>query len=244
MDFLATKGIEYLLVIGYLLLLIPFWMLLTGRPRRAPALAAVRAMDPLSAVRGWFSVPDGLAYHRGHTWARPVRDGVYRVGLDDFARRLLGPPDGVELPTAGARLEAGGRGFRLRLGDESIDLLSPLGGEVVRVNRAIETDPSRLCNDPYGDGWLCEVRIPGGAAAESNLLPARLARSWMEEASEKLSAAFAAELGPVLQDGGVPVPGFARQISPDRWHEVAAELLLTAGPPQGATAEGTAGDDR
>lgn len=228
MDFMASKGIEYLMVIGYLALSIPFWLLLERWTRPARAAVPVPAWigDPVAAMRGWFAVPDGPSYHRGHTWAAPVAAGRYRVGVDDFARRLLGRPDALELPAVGARLAEGEAGFRFRLDGRSVDLLSPVAGRVVALNPDALADPGRVTDDPYGAGWLFEVEAPPSTLR--NLLPARLARSWMEEAAAALSGRMSAELGPVLQDGGVPVPGFARELSPERWPEIAAELLLTA----------------
>lgn len=227
MDFMASKGIEYLMVIGYLLLSVPFWLLLERRRRAAmPVPVPAWTTDPVAAIRGWFAVPDGPSYHRGHTWAAPIAAGRFRVGVDDFAQRLLGRPDALELPAVGARLAEGEPGFRFRFGGKSVDLLSPVAGRVVALNRDVLTDPGQVSHDPYGDGWLFEVEAPPSTLA--NLLPARLARSWMEEAAAALSGRLSAELGPVLHDGGVPVPGFARELSPERWPEIAAELLLTA----------------
>ena len=107
-----------------------------------------------------------------------------------------------------------------------------MAGRVVALNPDALADPGRVTDDPYGDGWLFEVEAPPSTLR--NLLPARLARSWMEETAAAMSGRMSAELGPVLQDGGVPVPGFARELSPERWPEIAAELLLTA--PVGAAA--------
>lgn len=234
MDFMASKGIEYLMVIGYLLLFIPFWLMVERRARPARAAVPAWVADPVAAIRGWFTVPDGPSYHRGHTWAMPVPGvpGRFRVGIDDFAQRLLGRPDVVELPLVGSRLSEGETGFRLSLDGRPVDLLSPVTGKVVALNQDVVGDPARLCADPYVSGWLYEVEVPQAEAGATlkNLLPARLARSWMEETAEALSGRLSAELGPVLQDGGIPVSGFARELSPDRWPEIAAELLLTAPP--------------
>jgi len=225
MDFLATKGTEYLLVIGYLIALVPFWWMLSKWARR-PA-AAFTVGQALTAVRGWFAVPDGVSYHRGHTWARPLGQGRYRIGVDDFAQRLLGRPDGVETPSPGSRLEQGEAGMRLLVDGEPVSLLAPVSGEVVAVNPRLAADPSLITVDPYGEGWLMEVETGDGKAAEANLLPPSLARAWMEEVSGRLSSLMWPELGPVLQDGGVPVSGFLRQLYPQRWAEMASELLLT-----------------
>jgi glycine cleavage system H lipoate-binding protein len=229
MDFMTTKGTEYLLLIGYLLVLIPFWILLRGRAaKRAPATAAARrAVTP----RSWFEVPADRHYHRGHAWALPEGDRLLRVGVDDFARKLVGRPDAVRLPALGARVEAGAPAWKLELGGEAVDVLSPVTGEIAEVNPEVLSQPGLVADDPYGRGWLFKVRVPQARSALKNLLPSRLAKAWTEEASERVMGLMGMthpELGVVLQDGGVPVAGIARELAPAGWRAVAAEFLLTA----------------
>lgn len=225
MDFLPTKGIEYLIAIAYMLFLVPFWWVLfrSGR-RRTPAVAA---LSPVAAMRSWFRVPETLHYHRGHAWAAPEDEGLFRVGIDDFAQRLLGRPDAVELPGVGETVEQGAPGVRLKLDGAAVRILSPVGGEVVAANPEVLREPGLVCTDPYGRGWLMKVRVPRAAVAVSNLLTGKLARAWMDEAAEGLSRLMGPSLGPVLQDGGIPVSGFARELSPEGWPHIAEELLLT-----------------
>lgn len=233
MDFLSTKGIEYLLVLGYLALLIPFWAILWGRPkegralRAAPATAGRRLAAAGSGLRGWFQIPEGFFYHPGHTWAVPEEGGVFRIGLDDFARKLVGPPDAVRLPEPGTTLEQGERAWSLDAGGRSVALLSPVRGRVVEVNRQVLDEPDLVADDPYGRGWLLKVKATRPQTTLRNLLPWRPATAWMEDAAHLLSARLSPELGTVLQDGGVPVAGLAREIDPERWDRFAAELLLT-----------------
>ena len=225
MDFLPTKGFEYLLAIGYLLLLIPFWMaVFRGRPER---LATAPAVSPALAMRSWFRLPEDVYFHRGHTWAAPEPGGVFRVGIDEFAERMLGSARGVDLPAVGETVEQGRPGPTLRVDGHAFPLLSPVEGEVLEVNGAAVADPTVIARDPYGAGWLMRVRASRPRAVTANLLPGRLARGFMDDAAERLSAMMGPALGPVLQDGGVPVPGFAREIAPGNWVRVASELLLT-----------------
>jgi len=234
MDFLPTKGIEYLVVIGYLLVLIPFWFVLQGGRRRQAAAAAARTA-PLAkgfeGLRGWFRVPEGVHFHQGHTWAVPEGGGIFRIGLDDFAQRLVGPPETLRLPEVGAALEEGEPGWSLGLGGRTVDLLSPVAGEVMERNTEALDHPSLVSDDPYGRGWLMRVKASQPDAVLKNLLPWRLAKAWMEDAADRLSAAMSpplgVELGRVLQDGGIPVSGLARQIDPEHWDRLVAELLLT-----------------
>ena len=223
-DLFATKGLEYLLVIGYLVVLIGFWRLLS-RPE-ARSEAAVRR-PVRSRVGGWFDVRDGLYFHQGHGWADPGEGGVATVGMDDFSQRLLGTPAAIELPPVGVRLKEGEGGWSLRFNGRTVGMLSPVDGEVVAVNDEIRSNPELVNADPYERGWLMKVRMPRPETARRNLLSGRLARAWMADTVEKLRAMRTAELGVVLPDGGVPVAGFVREIAPENWDEVAREFLLS-----------------
>jgi glycine cleavage system H protein len=226
MDFLPTKGIEYLLAISYLLLLAPFWWFAV-RGSKGPELAAAGARRAARG-QGWFRVPAGFHFHRGHTWAQPDEGGLLRVGMDDFARLFLGRPQALALPGVGEQLQQGERGWSVNVDGHDVPLLSPVQGEVEEVNAAVVANPRLMQADPYGRGWLLKVRASQPAAGLKNLLPATLARSWMDETSRRLGTMMSPELGLVLQDGGELVSGIARELAGDEWPDLAAEMLLTA----------------
>jgi glycine cleavage system H protein len=147
--------------------------------------------------------------------------------MDDFARRLLGAPDAVAVPPPGTWLEPGERAFTVRVGGREADLVSPVAGEVVAGNAALEGRPGLAGDDPYGRGWVLAVRPSRLEPSLRGLLSGRLARRWMEEAREALDLRLMALSGSVLQDGGEPQPGFSRHLSPDDWRGVVRDFLLT-----------------
>jgi glycine cleavage system H lipoate-binding protein len=220
-DLFATKGLEYLIVIGYLAFLVGFWRLLHAP---SPSRAAARTLPPR---RGWFDVPDGYYFHQGHGWVVPEEAGVVRVGMDDFAQKLLGRASGLALPAVGARLAQGEPAWHVRVDGHAIPMVSPVDGQVVAVNPDVATSPAVVNADPYQRGWLLKVRVPNPKAASRNLLAGTVAHRWMEAITEQLRGMHAAELGVVLPDGGFPVDGFARALSPERWDQVAREFLLS-----------------
>jgi len=222
-DLFATKGIEYLLVLLFLAGLVLFWRVLQW-PGTAPVPALGRAM---TALTDWFSVPEGFSYHQGHSWALPGADGVVRVGVDDFARRLLGDLDALRLPRVGAQLAQGERAWAVEVEGRSIPMLSPVHGEVVEVNEEALARPRIVSEDPYERGWLFKVSTPRLAADLKGLLHGELARSWMEGTVNRLRARMGGSLGLVYEDGGTPVMGFAKSLAPDRWDEMAREFLLS-----------------
>jgi glycine cleavage system H lipoate-binding protein len=227
MELYATKGVEYLLALAYLLLLVPFWQLLDGRGQKLAADAGARAS---TAVARWFELPSGLGFHPGHAWARADAGDVVTVGLDGFAGRMIGTPTSIGLPDPGTRLDAGRAGFRVALDGYDFRVLSPVSGEVLEVNEEAARDPGLVPEDPYGDGWLLRVRVPATRDAMSDLLKGPHATAWIGQEEQRLASMLDQRLGLVLQDGGEPVHGFARALRPDGWHELVSELLLT--PPE------------
>lgn len=228
MDFMPTKGTEYLIILAYLAALVPFWLLLSRLGAGASPARTVQEVARRVAGSSWFELPRGFHFHRGHTWARP-ENGSLLVGMDDFAQRLLGAPDELVLPEVGARLTSGGPGWTARIDGKDVELLSPVEGVVEEVNPAVRSAPGTVTRDPYGEGWLLKLKTAEPHRALKNLMPYDLAREWMNEATRRVSLLAGPELGTVLQDGGRPVSGFVRALGAgDRWPELAAELLLTA----------------
>lgn len=222
-DLFATKGIEYLLVIGFLLVLVPFWSFL-----RVPARTGLEAVRRVMAsVAQWFSLPEGLHYHQGHSWVMPQGAELVKVGVDDFAQRLVGRSNKISLPKVGSRIEQGDVGWKLGIDSKTIDMLSPVTGDVVAVNKDIAKNPDLINQDPYGKGWLMMVKPDNKRATVKNLLTGKLATAWMEKTADALRERMGGELGVVYQDGGLPVSGIAKALSPDEWDKMASEFLLT-----------------
>ena len=220
----SAKAVEYLIAVGFLLLFIPFWRFLTGGPAAERVKVARKALVP--RLVEWFSVPENVFYHPGHAWARVEADGHVRVGVDDFARKLVGPLAGVRLPAPGARVEQSEPAWALLAGDRAVDMLSPVDGVVVETNA--EAFPSTRPPDPYGRDWLLKIKPDRIASNLKSLIVNGTERRWMELNADNLRLRLSPNLGLVYQDGGSPVDGLARAIDPENWDEIAREYFLTA----------------
>lgn len=220
-DIFATKGAEYLLTIGYFILLIALVRYLAPRPaaRPAPAPGARRAVTP------WFSLAEGYHFHKGHSWARPEANSV-TVGLDDFTAQLVGRPDILELPAIGTAVKQGERGWKLSAGGRTLAMVSPVEGEVVEINQKVVADPELATQDPYGEGWLLKVKAAQPVVSLRNLLSGELAAAWLRQSVERLRQRPFAELGMLMPDGGAPVKGFGLQLGPAEWDAVARDDYL------------------
>lgn len=110
------------------------------------------------------NVPEDLRYSTDHEWAR--RDGdVVRIGITDYAQDALGDVVYVQLPTVGLVVQAGERICEVESTKSVSDICAPVTGVVAAVNEALEGDTALLNNDPYGDGWICEIRTDGSAGS-------------------------------------------------------------------------------
>ncbi|SDF78508.1 glycine cleavage system protein GcvH [Desulfovibrio legallii] len=102
--------------------------------------------------------PEDRQYHAGHLWAQQRPDGVWRIGVTDFAQDQLGGVIFVDLPEVGAAFAQGESCASIESVKVTSDALMPVSGEVTAVNAAL-ADAPELCNDdPYGEGWFVEVR--------------------------------------------------------------------------------------
>lgn len=221
-DLFATKGLEYVLVIGYLLLLVACRRMVGPRRSHKAGRGAGDTRDPLS-----FRLREGFCYHQGHTWAVANGDGRMRVGIDDFAQKLLGPVTGLVLPRIGTAVREGEPAWKVRMGRRSVPMLSPVDGEVVAWNSQALGSPELVNSEPYGGGWLLEIRVRNPQAAVRNLLRDNLARAWMDESAAKLERMFEARPDTDQASPDAPDMGLARTLSSDASDRLAREFLLS-----------------
>ena len=105
-------------------------------------------------------LPADLLYTEEHEYLAKLDDeGVYRVGITDYAQGELGDIVFVELPEEGDSFEKGATFGTVEAVKAVSDLYMPVSGEVVAVNDALNDDPSRVNSDPYGEGWMIQVRV-------------------------------------------------------------------------------------
>ena len=125
------------------------------------------------------NVPDDRRYTKDHEWAR-LEDGRLRVGITDYAQDALGDVVFVQLPEAGAAVEAGGPLSEVESTKSVSDVYAPLAGSVLEVNGDLVDSPGRLNEDPYGEGWICLIE-PADPAGFNSLLDAEAYRQLITE---------------------------------------------------------------
>jgi glycine cleavage system H protein len=220
-DIFATKGIEYLLVIGFLLFFVVFWRFLS-RPAKRVFEAAERFVP---VINEWFNLPEEIYYHLGHSWAAPEGKNLVKVGVNDFAQRLVGKIDAIQLPGIGSTIHQGDKGWTLEVDSRALDMISPVDGKVIAINEELVSSPENINKDPY-NSWLMKVESPRFSVNKKQLLSGTMARKWMEEIREKLLSRMNYNLGLVYQDGGLLVDGMARSLDQNKWDDIVKDFFL------------------
>jgi glycine cleavage system H lipoate-binding protein len=202
------------------------------RRNETPAIAVQPApfqkvTAPRMVKAAGFAVPESYGFHLGHTWVRDEGQQNARVGIDSFAGNLFGQVDSIEMADLNRWVRQGQKLCTLRKGDQSVDMLSPVEGVLVSINREVQKNPSLLAEDPYKNGWLGVVKAPELSINKKNLLQGPIVPAWMQESYARLNAMVQPTNPALAQDGGLPVKGAYFQVDSAVQRKLAKEFFLT-----------------
>ena len=176
-----------------------------------------------SQVAG-FDVAEDTYYHDGHTWAKPEYGGRVRVGLDDFAQKLLGRLQQIEIPNIGHEVKQGEVGFQVRRDGESAQVLSPVDGIVSHVNQRLLDHPELLNESPYENGWLFIVEPVKLRKNLKGLHYGEEAHKFMADEKDKLFDLANEDLK-MAADGGGSVDDIFAEIEEKNWAKFVKTFL-------------------
>jgi glycine cleavage system H protein len=117
------------------------------------------------------NIPDDLRYSVEHEWVR-AQGGRVRVGITDYAQDALGDIVYVDLPAVGTEVTVGGKLGEVESTKSVSEIYAPVTGTIAAVNDGLSDSPEHINEDPYGEGWICEVELAGDGGVEALLDPA------------------------------------------------------------------------
>ena len=153
-------------------------------------------------VRG-FEIPYGYYFHMGHAWARIENGGDIRIGLDDFATKVFGDADALDLPLLGTSLDPDKPGCGYKRRDNAAEVLSPVGGVVTAVNAKVRENPTLAGGAPYGEGWLFMLHTPNVKKSMATLMDTADSLKWIGKEVDCLERMIEDVAGPLAADGGI-----------------------------------------
>jgi len=174
-----------------------------------------------------FKVPNGYYFHNGHTWAQVESGGYMRIGMDDFALKLLGKAETLDLPLMGKELDRNTVGWGLKRHGNHADFLSPVDGVILEVNAGVRENPELARREPYGQGWLFMIRTPDMKDTLKELMEDDTSMAWMSAEVGKLEDMVEKIAGPLAADGGYLADDIYGNLPALGWKRLTKTFLKT-----------------
>ena len=224
-----TKGIEYLVIIAFLLLLIPFWLALNRQVRIKEQVR--RALGVLSA--SILKVPQGIFYGKNHTWTYLEKSGTAKVGLDDLLLHITGEVKIHQLKNPGENIKKGEILAEIDQNGKSLSIFSPISGKILNSNPLLNRNQELMNEDPYGKGWLYNIKPTNWVTEIPSCYLADEATNWFKKELDRYKDFLAVNLGKyspgtslaVLQDGGELVDNSLSNLPDELWRDFQKEFL-------------------
>jgi CheY-like chemotaxis protein len=144
-----------------------------------------------------FGLPGGVFISSGHVWANITVPGMVCTGLDDFARKMIGRIDAIELPAKGATVKKGERFFSIRQGERVATFYAPISGKIHDVNADLPHHLDWLEHRPYEQGWVCSMKPEHLADELGQLHIGEKAAGWYQAEIVRLQGMLGAAHGEV-----------------------------------------------
>jgi glycine cleavage system H lipoate-binding protein len=173
-----------------------------------------------------FGMAEDIYYHEGHTWAKPEYGGRVRVGLDDFAQKLIGRLSSIELPKVGREVKQGEVGFQVRRNGETARVLSPIDGVVTHINEQVSNQPALVNESPYEKGWLFIIEPTQLRKNLKDLYYGEEAHKHIAAEKEKLVSMANEDLR-IAADGGVSADDIFEELKGENWGKFVKAFLKT-----------------
>jgi len=158
-----TKGIEYLAILAFFALLIPFWIILNKQVKITRQIKSSLGVLSTNILR----IPQGLFYNRNHTWAFLERSGDAVVGLDDLLVHITGEVKFSYLKNPGEIINKGDLLTEIDQNGKLLQIFSPISGKILNTNSLLKENSEVINEDPYGKGWIYKI-TPSNWIAETN----------------------------------------------------------------------------
>jgi CheY-like chemotaxis protein/glycine cleavage system H lipoate-binding protein len=151
--------------------------------QRKPQVRITHFADEKISANVEFSIPGGVFVSTGHCWAGLDPNGNVYVGIDDFACKVIGKIDTLQLPEEGKTVERGQRLFSVVCDNRVVPFRSPVSGKVTAINAMVTKDVRRLHDTCYSDNWICLI---GDANLESDLRQLKIGQGAVDFYGEEI----------------------------------------------------------
>ncbi len=230
MPFLS-KGWMVIIVMGLFLVLF-FIAAITRRKKQAQVDSDDITIAPAMNVN-LIKAPAGLLYDKTHTWVFMEKDGMVRIGINDFLQHITGSLSQIKMKSPGEQIRKGEKMVSVVRGGKHLDLYSPVTGVIRKQNESVLSNPLKVNSEPYDNGWLYQVEPLNWARETRFMIMADKFREWLDDEFTRLKDFMATSASSnrvvydhiVLQDGGELTDNVLADMAPEVWEDFQNQFI-------------------
>lgn len=204
--------------------------------RKRNAVQHAAAIYPHVFDEHTVNVPKGLYFDKSHTWAFMEKDGVVRIGIDDFLQHITGSLTRIKMQNPGKKIKKGEPLLSIIHKGKQLYVHAPISGTIIAQNEALNENSSLLNSSPYSDGWVYMIEPTNWLREIRFLIMEKKYREWLKGEFSRLKDFLADALKPhtmayaynVLQDGGELKEGFLAELGPEVWEDFQTNFIDTS----------------
>lgn len=181
-------------------------------------------------------VPKGLYFDKTHVWAFMEKDGVVKVGIDDFLQHITGPLSRIGMKPAGVKIKKGDSLLTIMQNGKHLTLYSPVSGTISAYNEILMTNSSALNSDPYSEGWVYMIEPTNWHREIQFLTMAEKYKIWLKDEFIRFKDFLASSIQAnepefahiAIQDGGALKESVLADFGPEIWEDFQTKFINTA----------------
>jgi glycine cleavage system H lipoate-binding protein len=171
-------------------------------------------------------IPQGYSFHVGHTWVRNEGGEQTRIGVDEFALRLLGEVDQIEVIGNNRWVRQGQRILTMQSDAIRVDFLSPVEGVITAVNEQAIKEPTLASRFPFDRGWIALIKAQEFGTQQKNLIRGEMAERWMHKCMMRVQETLA-QADSLAANGRRRKRGLLARVTPELRQKLVKEFFQT-----------------
>ena len=182
------------------------------------------------------AAPRGLYYDKTHTWAFMEKDGMVKIGIDDFLKHITGSLTGLKMKSSGEKVRKGEKILTVIRDGKQLNLYSPVSGYIRQQNELLLNNPSKISTMPYTEGWVYQIEPINWVREVSFMFMFDKYKEWLEDEFSRLRDFLAVSANSnkvvyqhiVLQDGGELKDNVLSDLGPEVWEDFQTRFIDTS----------------
>lgn len=178
-------------------------------------------------------IPKGIYYDKTHTWAFMEKDGMVKIGMDDFLQHITGSLTRIQMNNVGDKIKKGKKVFTIIQNGKQLHINAPISGTIKAINEKLITNSAIMNTSPYSDGWVYMIEPTNWLREIQFLIMEKKYKEWLKNEFSRLKDFLSVTIKPntveysysVLQDGGELQDGILANFGPEIWEDFQTRFI-------------------